>query len=164
MSGYDIKKIMANSTQYFWSESDGQLYPILSTLLQEGCVSCAEDATSPRKKKVYSITSKGLNELKKWLSDPSFSRTVRDEMMLKLMFGTHMPKEIMIEMLTRYQDQLSESLATFSSFEKELHKEIKKNKDAKYWLMGLKSGLYIGEAKLSWVNECLAELKPTHGT
>lgn len=35
-SGYDIKKFMEQSTGYFWSESYGQIYPLLKQLEQEG--------------------------------------------------------------------------------------------------------------------------------
>ena len=32
-SGYDIKKLMEQSTSNFWSESYGQIYPILKQLV-----------------------------------------------------------------------------------------------------------------------------------
>ena len=30
-SGYEISQMIKNSTAFFWSESDGQIYPILLT-------------------------------------------------------------------------------------------------------------------------------------
>ena len=37
-SGYDIKKLMNKSTNYFWYEGDSSIYPGLNKLYKEGCV------------------------------------------------------------------------------------------------------------------------------
>ncbi|MYF92724.1 MAG: PadR family transcriptional regulator, partial [Gemmatimonadetes bacterium] len=36
MSGYDMKKLIAQSISYFWNESFGQIYPTLKKLVEEG--------------------------------------------------------------------------------------------------------------------------------
>ena len=36
MSGYDIKKMFEKSIGNFWSESYGQIYPLLKALVDEG--------------------------------------------------------------------------------------------------------------------------------
>src|SRR2546430_12571660 len=36
MSGYDVKKLIERSIAHFWSESYGQIYPILNRLAAEG--------------------------------------------------------------------------------------------------------------------------------
>src|SRR5580658_2289456 len=36
LSGYDIRKVISESTANFWSESYGNIYPVLKRLLAEG--------------------------------------------------------------------------------------------------------------------------------
>ncbi|MBL0339243.1 MAG: PadR family transcriptional regulator [Rhodospirillaceae bacterium] len=89
MSGYDIKKALHMSTQYFWQESDGQIYPILAELLKEKCItSLAIESQGSRTRKVYQISSKGLEELKDWLVQEVVPTIPRNELLLKLFFGS----------------------------------------------------------------------------
>src|SRR5260221_14788803 len=57
MSGYEIKKAIQRSTAFFWSESEGQIYPALAQCLEKGWVTCqaASSKTSSREKKTYKI-------------------------------------------------------------------------------------------------------------
>ena len=88
MSAYDIKKAMVESINYFWSESDGQLYPSLKRLTAEKFLTCVEETTAGgRSKKVYSITKQGLKVLKQWLASDNAQNPPRLEMLLKLFFS-----------------------------------------------------------------------------
>ena len=49
-----MKKFMMKSTNHFWMESDGQLYPILHKLIAEGMIVSKEDNNGARKKNIYS--------------------------------------------------------------------------------------------------------------
>src|ERR1700744_4854437 len=75
-SGYDIKKTIAVSTANFWSESYGNIYPVLKQLLAEGAIkaekSSSEDA---RRKQLYRITASGRQMLLEWLRQPVELRT-----------------------------------------------------------------------------------------
>ncbi len=88
-SGYEIGKTIQNSTKYFWSESDGQLYPILKQLTKEELVICVEPETLPgkRSKKIYELTDKGQAALLVWLRQHPTTFTVRNEFLLQLFFG-----------------------------------------------------------------------------
>ena len=59
-SGYDLKKRFEGSVGHFWSESYGQIYPILARLATQGL---AERRLERQKGKpdryVYSITAEG---------------------------------------------------------------------------------------------------------
>ena len=87
-SGYDIKKSMENSTDHFWREGDGSIYPILKQLLDEGLVTCElANTESDKPKKVYTITSDGQQELEDWLVEDPILLPQRNELMLKVFFG-----------------------------------------------------------------------------
>ena len=84
MSGYDMKKFMMKSTNHFWMESDGQLYPILHKLISEGMIVSKEDNNGARKKNIYSITDIGKNEFLSWMEQSPEPPVKRVEFSLKM--------------------------------------------------------------------------------
>ena len=87
-SGYDIKKFMEASTNNFWSESYGQIYPILKQLVEEGlAASHAEKQEGKPEKYIYTLTEQGKEELRDWLSESVASAVERNELLLKLFLG-----------------------------------------------------------------------------
>lgn len=68
LSGYDLKKIIAESDIYYWSGNNNQIYRSLLQLYQEELVSqnVVLQETLPARKE-YSITEKGLMVLHDWL-------------------------------------------------------------------------------------------------
>ncbi len=92
-TGYEIKSLMGRSTVYFWRESDSTIYPMLKVLAKEGKVVSEIAYVGKKKKEIFSITEKGIEEFKTWLKMPTVDETPRNEFLLKLFFVTE-PKEI----------------------------------------------------------------------
>ena len=71
MSGYDVKKLVEAGLSHFWSESYGQIYPVLNRLVQDDLATCSVDPKSGgRGRKVYTITKAGRSTFKRWLREP----------------------------------------------------------------------------------------------
>jgi PadR family transcriptional regulator AphA len=72
LSGYDLKKIISDSEFLYWSGNNNQIYHSLVQLHKDGLVSQkVELQESLPARKVYTITEKGLSELRQWvLSTP----------------------------------------------------------------------------------------------
>ncbi|MDR1438526.1 MAG: PadR family transcriptional regulator [Clostridiales bacterium] len=72
LTGYDIKKLMQESTFMYWSGNNNQIYKALIEMDGEGLIhseTIAQASAPP--KKVYTLTDGGLDELTRWLeSDP----------------------------------------------------------------------------------------------
>ena len=88
-SGYEIKKVIDSIISHFWSESHGQLYPVLKRLAKDGLIRAVAAKANVRKKVLYSITAKGKAHLRTWLEAPVEISKPRDELILKLFFGNH---------------------------------------------------------------------------
>lgn len=158
MSGYDIKKVLYRSTQYFWQESDGQIYPILAELLKEKCItSLAIESQGSRTRKVYQISSKGLEELKDWLMQEVVPTIPRNELLLKLFFGSMVPLEITQKHILEHQRQLNKRLETYKKITKGLADE--KSPYQLYWQMTVEFGKQIVQAQLNWCEDSLQTLK-----
>ena len=95
LTGYEIKKIIDIRFSFFWNESYGQLYPELKKMVGNEIIQIkANDNTTKREKITYSITEKGISELKMWLCQPTEKENVRFEILLKMYFSNKADKEI----------------------------------------------------------------------
>jgi len=159
LSGYDIKKFIARSIRHFWSESNGQLYPTLNTLLSNKLI--ALDRIEQKGKKVshlYSITEEGRSVLERWLAEKTEGKKIhRDEDLLKLFFCKNVSPDVCLELLRSREKRVQEKLEEFQ----EIQEDIKKYSDSphyRFWIFNLKNGLYQAEAELRWCRECIREL------
>jgi PadR family transcriptional regulator AphA len=159
MSGYEIKQCMERSTQYFWSESPGQIYPILRQLESEGLVALREEYHGARLRKIYSITKAGLQELSAWLTLPADPPRYRIELFLKLFFGRHAPKGVNVRRLQRYQQELLEHKALCERALVHVESEHKDEPDQPYWLLSIRRGQLLVDSQLVWCEEALSMME-----
>src|SRR6266496_664524 len=67
MSGYDIKKAVQDSINYFWTESYGQIYPMLKSLVAERLVTKTVKKQAGRPDRhVYALTARGRKASNVW--------------------------------------------------------------------------------------------------
>lgn len=160
MSGYDIKKAIENSTSTFWSESYGQIYPILKRMTEEGLVTQSLLTTrGGRDRHVYAITEAGREELRRWLSEPTEPSAVRNELLLKLFFGRQTDAQTNIRRIETFRNAQQQDLERYAKSRKELSTSLEKHPDLAYWLMTLRFGESEKQALLSWCEETLAALR-----
>jgi len=115
LSGYELARKMQAPISFFWHAKHSQIYPELAKLEAQGLVShkLVEQQEHPDKK-VYSITSVGLDALRQWVIAPMEVPQVRDELILRayslwlaepkeasLLFRTHEQRHV--EQLKRYE-------------------------------------------------------------
>jgi PadR family transcriptional regulator AphA len=80
LSGYDLMR----KIQPFWQVGHSQIYPLLAKLENKELVMyLLVQQTDKPDKKVYSITDKGLEQLKIWVHQTTEEATDRDELMFK---------------------------------------------------------------------------------
>ncbi|MCE5324406.1 PadR family transcriptional regulator [bacterium] len=159
-SGYDIKKAYEHYIGKFWSESYGQIYPATKSLVDEGYSTCeVERSDGKPDRHVFSITDKGMEELREWLAQPTEPHKERLEVLLKLMCGAHMPIEANIRLIERFRDEWQNHLKSYAEIRADLHSEYENNHHLPYWLMAVNCGMYLGNAYIAWCDETIATLK-----
>ena len=159
-SGYDIKKMMERGTSYFWNESYGQIYPILKQLMEEGlATSRAEKQEGKPERYVYTLTERGMEELQNWLTEPVEYVVERNELLLKLYFGAHIPREKNIEHVQTFQRLQTQLLKKYENIEIGLQAGRASNPELLYPLLTLRYGIHRIQALLAWCEETLATLQ-----
>jgi DNA-binding PadR family transcriptional regulator len=160
MSGYDIKKEVEQSISNFWTESYGQIYPVLRNLITEKLVTkTVEREAGKPDRHVYALTAKGRKELRRWLREGFAPKIQRDEFLLKLFFGEEVTPRTNIAHLVQFREVQRGLLQKYAAVEKQITREYADNSNAPYWLMTVRYGQHVSRALLVWCDKTLAELR-----
>ncbi len=105
-TGYELKKHMDNSTQFFWRAALSQIYPTLKAMTGEGLL---EFEVQPQEgkpdKKIYTITETGRTVLLNWLTEPMDELLpIKRPALLKFFFSGMLDKEVILDHFQRQLD------------------------------------------------------------
>ncbi len=160
MSGYDIKKIVEVSIRDFWSESFGNIYPTLKKFVKDELAEKTVKKTAGRPDKiVYSITSAGRKELTDWLIEPYEQRQIRDEFLVKFLFGHLLPIENTIRFVETFQHSLEERIGWYNESIIDLKQLKLDNRKDLLEYLAIRQGFLVMESRLSWCTEALNSLR-----
>lgn len=160
LSGYDITKAFSDSLSKFWEAKHSQIYPELRRLMDEGLVEYTVAIHGEKlEKKLYTITSKGRDELIQWLTTPEPLEPVpKDAFRLKIYFGENLEQNQMEEVLKgqlkEYQARLAILETSFATFAENPPEKF--TPEFSEYLL-IKGGIFRDNAYINWLREC-AEL------
>jgi PadR family transcriptional regulator AphA len=160
-SGYDIKKTIAASTANFWSESYGNIYPVLKHLAAEGAIKAEKDATPDegRRKHTYRMTAHGKAMLQEWLRQPVGLRTEDNELLLKLFFGAAASPAEMLSVVKVQHALRMEELTRYAEIAQYIAVQTGSEEQKTYWMATLRYGELASRAAISWCEETERKLQ-----
>jgi DNA-binding PadR family transcriptional regulator len=160
-TGYDLRKIFAETPFMSFSESPGSIYPALRRLEEKGDVrGRIQQGSGMRRRKVFRITPAGLGELKEWLEKPVGRDDVirgTEELMLRFAFMDQILSRAQIVGFLKALD------VEFSSYVA-LLKEHLASFPGDVSLTGraaLESGIESYQARIGWTRRVVAMLQPS---
>jgi DNA-binding PadR family transcriptional regulator len=161
MSGYEIRQFMERATANFWSESFGQIYPALKRMLADGLVEIVEDdcGEGHPAKKVYRLTATGELRLKEWLGVPVRPHKNRNELLLKLFFGSRAKSGMLAAHVESWRARYASDLERYLELEKQIPVRQKDHPGLPFFLMTLRYGIVEAKALVGWCDETLQELR-----
>ncbi|HSO27270.1 MAG TPA: PadR family transcriptional regulator [Anaerolineales bacterium] len=107
LSGYDLKKIFADSTILYWSGNSNQIYRALVNLYEAGLVTYQKHQQGDYPaKKVYSITPAGTAALEDWLRSDPEALEMRNGFLVQLAWADRLDAEELDDLLSRYEKEL----------------------------------------------------------
>jgi PadR family transcriptional regulator AphA len=107
LSGYDLKKMIAESDILYWSGNNNQIYNNLIALHKAGLVSqeVVFQESLPAKK-IYTLTEAGRQRLRtQLLSDPELPE-LRSNFMIQLAWAGKLSKDQLEDLLARYGQEI----------------------------------------------------------
>jgi DNA-binding PadR family transcriptional regulator len=153
-TGYDIKRIIDDSTRFFWTASYGQIYPELKRLRKAGLVTARQEPRGKVKRTFYELTPKGEEALREWLTDrESVLFEIRDESLLRLFFADLLPKDEVLANVRMQQLLFDTVLERFREIEVEARAGIDEGREYPYLV--LRYGLDF----ITWARDWYADVE-----
>jgi DNA-binding PadR family transcriptional regulator len=167
-TGYELKATFDKSIHFFWNAPLPQIYRTLTQMEKRGWLTLTvkhQDGKPSRK--VYQITKAGLEEFKRWLTEPPEMPETRNAMLIKIFFGNYMKPSQFAAHLRAWREEHANLL---ERYEKEVPSLIKQYahvtgafKDALYWSLTLDYGRMVDRMVLQWCDEALKQIKDKSG-
>ena len=111
MTGYDVKKLIADAETLPWTANNNQIYRALVDLHQDGWVDKQiEEGVGSPNRHVYSITDAGRAALKRWVQSEPELPEMRKPFLHQLMWADSLAVAELDELLDRYRTALNEKL------------------------------------------------------
>lgn len=172
LSGYDVKKMFEGSAALYWSGNNNQIYKALIKLHEQGWVRYETQTqdNSPTRK-IYSITEKGNEELRRWvLTNPEIPQ-VRNSFLIQLAWADQLSANELDDLLGKYEGELRAQLAMLN-FQKQ-HRNIspsgvsrdayinvsaaRTSRETFLWNMILENWVSYYQTELDWVGKLRIE-------
>ncbi|GIN84404.1 hypothetical protein J6TS2_07900 [Heyndrickxia sporothermodurans] len=160
-SGYSIKQLIDKSLNHFWKVSYGQIYPTLKQLVDEGYATVKQTPQDGKPdKKEYEITQEGKLALQDWLQAPVKDiPTEKNELLLKLFFGTEQTNSVILNQLAQYLKKLKERYTTYLSIEQMITENLLAHSGSTFWIITLDYGKRTTQAAIDWCEVTIEKLK-----
>ena len=152
-SGYEISKMAALTSRFFWAAGDGQVYPQLRKLTELGLIDRQRQAQGEREKNVYNLTDQGHLALREWLTSPAAPMwELRDEGLLKVFFAGELPIEQLCERIEVMRDTHQRAIEQLHEIEPiaRVHPSA---------LLTQRHGLALHQAAVQWCEQTIDQLR-----
>lgn len=168
LTGYDLKKLFADSELLHWSGNSNQIYTALVQLHRDGLVTAEtqqQESRPPRK--TYSLTASGQEALRSWvLSSPELPE-LHSTFLVQIAWADQLDASELDELIGRYENAVEHQLAMCR--EKIRRGEGSPDRTAReryLWRMAHENRLRGWKAELGWARDLrsgLAELRGARG-
>ncbi len=155
LTGYELKKLFAESVTLYWSGNNNQIYRTLVELHQEHLVTLEVQHQADRpSRKLYTITDKGQAELRQWvLSTPELPQ-LRNRFFVQLAWADQLDSAELDGLLATYEEELRVQLLMLRTQER--RKTVSPDRtprEAYLWGMIMEDFVSFHEHELNWVRK-----------
>lgn len=154
MTGYDLKKIIQNTSFLPWSGNNNQIYKALLELADKDFVSSEthhqEGAPS---KKVYRITETGLAELKKWSQSQSEIFEIKKSFLIQFAFTNLLTDEELKELLLSYERDIEGQVLIERNRSASIFHQGRNSRETAVWKLINNNIILSYETELAWIHQ-----------
>jgi PadR family transcriptional regulator, regulatory protein AphA len=160
LSGYDLKKLFADSGTFYWSGNNNQIYRTLVQVHREGLVSLeVQRQESYPDRKVYSLTDKGRAQLRDWVLSAPEPPQLRKSFLIQLAWADQLGPTELDAMLERYAGEVHVQLLMYREQARRRSIDPARTPRESYlWKMIFENWITSYENELEWVRRLRKEL------
>lgn len=160
LTGYDLKKLFADSEFFYWSGNNNQIYRTLLELHRQGLVT---QEVQPQEnypaRKVYTLTAQGVAELHAWLLSPPEPPQIRSPFLVQLAWADLLAVEELDTLLARYEQEINVRLLMCrEQARRQENQPARTPREAYLWRMMYENRAGFYEHELAWVQKLRQEL------
>lgn len=160
-TGYDLKKVIADSETFYWSGNSNQIYKMLIQLHKEELVTSeVQHQDNAPSKKIYKITEKGKSELRQWILSIPEAPVLKNTFLIQLAWADQLDEKELNGLLEKYEEEIrfqvlmhQEKAKRAKNFPKRTHRE------EYLWESIHKNIILTYEKELNWVRKIKEELE-----
>ncbi|MFC4108826.1 PadR family transcriptional regulator [Micromonospora zhanjiangensis] len=157
MTGWDLVAAAKQRIGDFWSLTQSQVYRELTSMAAAGLVRAGEPGR--RDRRPYEITDAGRAAFTEWVTRPPGPETIRIPLLLTVLFGRHLPADLLRGHLAEHRRAHAERLAFYQQVDEQLPAEAAEEEP--YGVATLRFGLAYERAVLDWFDALPSHLSPT---
>jgi len=176
LSGYDMKRLFDHTLSTMWGAAQSQIYKELRRMQEFGWVEMErEEQESRPDRKMYSMTEQGRAALREWQAQPPEVFQLRDEMLLKMLFGSFASPDDLVQnvrtSITEHEMRLlayrqNASFLPSQGSVPQLHKRpnpyATENEEDPYFRLVARFAIEFERTYLHWLYEVLNEIGESH--
>ena len=160
MTGYDLKKIIQDSSFMHWSGNNNQIYKALVELLNDGYVTSeTKFQESSPSKKIYTITKEGTDELKEWAGSKPEPAELKKSFLVQLAWADLLGNVELEKLLAEYENEIG--LQLIMNREKIRRGRVlafRTEREALLWRMIDENIVSTYQCELEWIRNARAQL------
>lgn len=160
LTGYDLKKLFAESATLHWSGNSNQIYKALVELHRDDLVTLEVEYQSDHPpRKIYSITEKGKTALRQWvLSTPELPQ-LKHTLLVQLAWANQLTPAELDGLLATYEAEVETHLVMFrEQAKRNKHAPDRAPRETYLWQMIAENWIGFYEHELAWVRQLRAGL------
>ena len=159
-TGYELKKVFADSEYFHWSGNNNQIYSTLVQLHREGLVT---SEVQPQEhlpaRKVYTLTPAGQGELRRWVASAPELPQSRNPFLVQLAWADLLSPAELDALLARYEEEVNLQLLMLREKERrQLPRPARTPREADLWRTLAETRLVAYEGELAWARRLRQQL------
>jgi len=150
-SGYDLKRVIAESDLFYWSGNNNQIYKVLLELKQERLVTFeVQTQASLPAKKVYTLTDQGRRVLREGLLKPPELPEMHKNFLIQLSCAQALTDEELLAIFERYEVEVQAALDMACGMAERAAKQTSDTRQAWLDLKVRENIVLTWQAELDW--------------
>jgi len=110
-------------------------------------------------KKIYAITAAGKQELRRWYQEHTEPTPIREDLLVKVLGGAHLPNDILIQELERRRQVHQAQLTAYQAMEAQYQSLPNPPVQEQYRYLTLRRGIRYEQDWIDWCDEVLTFLQ-----
>ena len=161
MTGYDVKKIIADSETLPWSANNNQIYRALVQLHNDQWVTKnIEDQIGAPNRHVYTINDEGIQALRKWAGSEPEPPHTKKPFLNQLMWADCLDAQELDELLGEYLNAVGEKLFFIRvQADQKPNMPERTPREEYLWEMIHKNWVIQYEVELNWIRQMRQDLQ-----